>query len=251
MTVDEVARVAGTTSRNVRSYQTRGLLPPPRMHGRVGQYGREHLARLRLIARLQERGYSLAGIADLLRAWEERQTLGELLGLEEELRSGVADEPEQILTRSALFERFPGLEHDLELYSRVVDLGLVVPLPRDRGRGQERYRIPSPRLLEVGQQLLEVGIPIDAALDELERLRRDAAAIAERLVEIVTRHIWDPWVAEGHPTQKVPAMIEHIRRLKPLPGVAMQSVLAKALDEEIGKVVATRLAELGPSNDEG
>ena len=36
MTIDELARRAGTTTRNVRSYQTRGILPPPRMVGRVG-----------------------------------------------------------------------------------------------------------------------------------------------------------------------------------------------------------------------
>lgn len=249
MTVDEVARAAGTTTRNVRSYQTRGLLPPPHMNGRVGLYGREHLARLRLIAKLQERGYSLAAIGDLLRAWEERVSLGELLGLREELRSGIPDEPEQIMTRSELVQHFPLIEHDLEFFSRVVDLELVVPLPRDRSIRQERYRIPSPRLLEVGRQLLEADIPLDVALDELARLRQDAAQIAERLVEIVTRHLWDPWVAAGRPTDEVPAMVEHIRRLKPLPGLAMQSVLAQALDEEIGRVVARKMSDLEPEPD--
>ncbi|MDT7598572.1 MAG: hypothetical protein QOK26_649, partial [Pseudonocardiales bacterium] len=36
--IDELARFAGTTSRNVRAYQERGLLPPPRKEGRVGIY---------------------------------------------------------------------------------------------------------------------------------------------------------------------------------------------------------------------
>src|SRR5438309_572599 len=36
--IDELAREAGTTVRNVRAYQDRGLLPPPRRSGRVGLY---------------------------------------------------------------------------------------------------------------------------------------------------------------------------------------------------------------------
>ena len=44
--IDDLARAAGTTSRNVRAYQERGLLPPPEKRGRVGIYGDAHLERL-------------------------------------------------------------------------------------------------------------------------------------------------------------------------------------------------------------
>ena len=36
--IDDLAREAGTTVRNVRVYQDRGLLPPPRREGRAGIY---------------------------------------------------------------------------------------------------------------------------------------------------------------------------------------------------------------------
>lgn len=36
--IDELARLAGSTVRNIRAYQDRGLLPPPRLAGRVGLY---------------------------------------------------------------------------------------------------------------------------------------------------------------------------------------------------------------------
>src|SRR5436305_1643105 len=42
--IDELAREAGTTVRNVRAYQDRGLLPPPRRSGRVGLYTDAHLS---------------------------------------------------------------------------------------------------------------------------------------------------------------------------------------------------------------
>ena len=56
--IDELARLAGATVRNIRVYQDRGLLAPPRRDGRVGIYTDAHLARLRLIGQLYKRGYS-------------------------------------------------------------------------------------------------------------------------------------------------------------------------------------------------
>ena len=48
-TVDELARLGGTTGRNVRAFQTQGLLPRPELVGRTGFYGDEHLERLRAV----------------------------------------------------------------------------------------------------------------------------------------------------------------------------------------------------------
>src|SRR3954462_14476792 len=62
LTVDQLAAVVGVTVRNVRAYATRGLLPPPRLVGRTGYYGREHLARLLLVREMLAEGYSLAMI---------------------------------------------------------------------------------------------------------------------------------------------------------------------------------------------
>ena len=62
LTVDELAARAGVTVRNLRAYAARGLLPPPRMAGRTGYYGREHLARLLLVREMLAEGYSLAMI---------------------------------------------------------------------------------------------------------------------------------------------------------------------------------------------
>src|SRR6201995_3490256 len=68
--IDELARLAGATVRNIRVYQDRGLLPPPRRDGRVGIYPEAHLARLRLIGQLLKRGYTFATISELLTVWE-------------------------------------------------------------------------------------------------------------------------------------------------------------------------------------
>src|SRR5947209_5281538 len=54
--VDDLARAAGTTVRNVRAYQERGLLDPPRREGRVAYFDDSHLARLKLITSMLDRG---------------------------------------------------------------------------------------------------------------------------------------------------------------------------------------------------
>ena len=80
-TVDELARTAGTTTRQIRALQTQGLLPRPDLVGRTGYYDAGHLARLRAILRLQAEGFSLAALATLLAGWEANMTLAQVLGL--------------------------------------------------------------------------------------------------------------------------------------------------------------------------
>lgn len=60
--INDLARESAIPVRNIRLYQERRILPPPVRRGRVGWYSEAHLARLRLIARLLDRGYSLAHI---------------------------------------------------------------------------------------------------------------------------------------------------------------------------------------------
>lgn len=62
----DLARAAGMTTRNVRAYQTRGLIPPPLRVGRRSEYTPEHLERLRAIHRARAQGATLSLIGDNL-----------------------------------------------------------------------------------------------------------------------------------------------------------------------------------------
>src|SRR2546430_5849662 len=92
LTIEELARRVGLSTRNVRAYRTAGLLPPPRLQGRTGRYDDEHLRRLAVVARLQRRGWSLAAIRDVLAAWDAGGALDELLGLAPPARRDWVDE---------------------------------------------------------------------------------------------------------------------------------------------------------------
>jgi DNA-binding transcriptional MerR regulator len=92
LTLDELARGAGTTGRNIRALQTHGLLPRPDLVGRTGFYGPEHFERLRAILRLQRSGFSLASIAVLFSAAESGMSLEQVLGLSPRAATDEADE---------------------------------------------------------------------------------------------------------------------------------------------------------------
>ena len=66
MTIDQIAQHAAIPTSTVRLYQNKGLISPPERRGRVGYYNTGHQVRLQVIAHLQERGFSLAAIKEVI-----------------------------------------------------------------------------------------------------------------------------------------------------------------------------------------
>jgi len=221
-TIDELARRAETTTRNVRNYQTQGLVPGPTMVGRTGYYDEGHLGRLRLIAQLQGQGFSLAGIAELLNAWEQGRSLADLLGFEEILTAPWSTERPEFMTPQELLEMFPESVDDPALAIRAIELGLIVP--QDDG-----FLVPSPSLLRTGAELAAVGVPLAATQDALAALRDDMNRVAARLVGLFERYIWKPYVEAGMPADRLPEITDALRRTRPLAAISVHAVLARAM----------------------
>ncbi|NLX02738.1 MAG: MerR family transcriptional regulator [Syntrophomonadaceae bacterium] len=64
--ISELAQKAGVTNRTVHYYVGRGLLPPPDGAGVGTTYREEHLSRLRLIKKLQEKYLPLEKIKEII-----------------------------------------------------------------------------------------------------------------------------------------------------------------------------------------
>jgi DNA-binding transcriptional MerR regulator len=236
MTIDDLARRAGVTSRTVRNHQTAGLLPPPRLVGRVGRYDDGHLGRLRLIAQPQEQGYSLAGIAGLLEAWESGRSLADVLGFEQALTAPWSDEEPEVVSPEYLFRLFPesGMRPDLIL--RAVDLGLLAP------EGAQ-VRLPSPRLIHAGAELVAVGVPLEATLNELAELKEDLDRVARRFVRLFEDHVWKPFADAGMPANQLPRVTDALRRIRPLAAATVEAVLAQAMEARVAASTAMTGAE--------
>ena len=238
LTIDELARAAGTTTRTIRAYQTQGLLPHPRLAGRVGVYDEGHLARLRYIAHLQERGFSLAAIRDVLTAWEEGRSLSDVLGFEEALTAPWTDEAPGHIDAEGLRRLFPDLDDEGDSIRRAVDVGLLVP----EGDG---WRVPSPALLRVGVELVAAGIPLTAVLDEHVLLSSDMARVAERFVALFERHVWDPFVFQGLPPERLGEVTDALVRVRPNAARAVQAVLARSMEQAVAASTTRQLTRLG------
>jgi DNA-binding transcriptional MerR regulator len=235
MTIDELARRSGVTSRNIRAYQTRGLLPPPRVEGRVGYYDDIHVARLKYVASLQDRGFSLAAIQALLEAWEQGRGLVDVLGFEEVLNAPWSDETPERYSLERLLELFPEAAEDGRLVERSIELGLLLP-------AGDEFEAPSPELIRIGASLVAAGIPLAATLDEYERVAADAARIAERFVKLFEDHVWEPFVAAGLPPERLAGVTDVLQRVRPLAGDTMAVALAKAMERAVAESAARQTA---------
>jgi DNA-binding transcriptional MerR regulator len=230
LTIDELARRAGLPVRTIREYHTMRLLPPPQRRGRLGLYGDRHLQRLRLIIRLQRRGYSLAGIGDLLRAWESGTDLVTLLGVDQ--GPAALDETPLRLTRAELGLRLPAL--DEAMLGRAVQAGLV------RRYGEDHVVVRSPALLGLVADWVHAGVPAGEALSLVEVLTGDLGALADTLAGLIVDRIWIP-VSAASRAAELPDLL---RRARPL---LLQGV-ASTLADRLGAALTERAATAG---DEG
>jgi len=240
MTIDELARQAGVTTRNVRAYHTRGLLPSPRIVGRVAYYGDGHLARLRYIARLQSQGFSLAAIGHLLRAWEQGRSLHDVLGFEEAITTPWSDESPEVYSRAHLETLFPEIAQDPSLLDRAVEVGLLA-------REKADFKAADPSLLQVGAELVAAGIPLAAVLDEHEALAAATDRIVRRFVALFEAHVWQPFAEAGLPSDRLEQITETLRRIRPTASITVQIALMRAMERAVaastGEQVRKLLAE--------
>lgn len=235
--IDELARLAATTVRNVRVYQDRGLLAPPRRDGRVGIYTDAHLARLRLIGQLLRRGYTFANIGELLSVWERGGNLAEILDLESAVGHPWSDEIPAYVTTDRLGEMF-GAEVTADNLARAVALGLLEP-------DGARYRVPSPRLLSAGAELVAAGMTLRAVLDLAGRLRAHVDAAASELAGTVTSHVLAAHLRDGLlQGQDIAEVAAITRRLRPLAQTAVDAMLAQAMSQHVQEAMGDHFAEV-------
>jgi DNA-binding transcriptional MerR regulator len=237
LTIEELASQAGTVTTTVRMYQSKGLLPPPQRRGRVGYYGPGHLARLRLIAQLQEQGFSLASIKQLTDAWESGRGLDDILGLEAQVAAVWAPEPPARLKLREFKELFVGQPVTPAIIQRAIHMGLV-------GFDGISVTVKSPKLLAIGLELVRVGIPVKEMMDELEALQGMADSIAERFTAVFGRNMWEPFVAAGLPANQIQPLTESLQRLSALAEAVVEAVLHDALRRKAGEFLAQQAPRL-------
>ncbi|QWQ42432.1 MerR family transcriptional regulator [Streptomyces sp. YPW6] len=223
--IEDLAHASGATVRTIRAYQDRGLLPTPERRGRANVYREAHLARLRQIADLLDRGYTLASIKELLEAWDAGRGLGGVLGLVAEVQGPWTDEEADRITRTELDAKFGGAQDD-EAIAEAVALGVLERVP---GRDDE-FLVPSPQELSVAVELHAAGVPLTAISGHLRELRGQVEHIASRFLEFTTEHVFARYLGHRPPTDADAAEAASlVRRLRPLAQQTVDAELARAM----------------------
>jgi DNA-binding transcriptional MerR regulator len=204
----ELADLAGITVRTLRFYRERKLIPPPRRQGRIAWYGDTHLARLRTISALLDRGHTLNGIAELAEAFDHGREVGDLLGLGE-----PTEETPVRLTPEALADVF-GPEATAENLATALELGYL-------GTDGTAIVHISRSLLEGSAALVREGVPLAEVLHAGRTLRDHAEALADLFTTLLA--------TTG------PHTPDDIRRLRPLARSMVQAELSLALDRRLNR----------------
>jgi DNA-binding transcriptional MerR regulator len=175
--IDELAQLVGLPTRTIREYRTLGLLEPPHKRGRVGVYDIGHRDRLERISRMQQRGYSLAGIRDLLNAVQTGETLESLIG-----DSGL-DEPARELTDEQLVAIAPWLDND-DHRAAAIEAGVI------HRSASATWHTRAPSLLTLLTEAVAAGATPAAVLAAASAARSGARQQADALASLFVDELW-------------------------------------------------------------
>lgn len=238
--IEELAAVTGTTVRTVQSYRTRGLLPPPERKGRVALYSEIHVERLRLIADLIGRGYSLNAVDELLGGFGKGHGIEHILGFAD---TAGSDEERSTITGSEVVSRF-GDDNALDDLLR---LGLIASVanapdgeavdPLDR-----TYAVVRPEALAVGEALIAAGVPRDRVIKAAESLSRDATAIARDFVRLVVDSVLTDEALKSD--ENLTRATDTVSRLTPFAERVVAEYVTAALHDEITTEIQRHLDNL-------
>jgi DNA-binding transcriptional MerR regulator len=212
--------------RNIRSHQARGLLAPPEVRSRVGYYGPEHVAQLRLIRALQEEGFNLNGIKRLLE--DTHGNVERLLRVRQLLAAppkGTSAETHTAVQLGRRFELDP--VEGRELLSKAIKLGVLIPV------GGDTYEAPNPSLLAVGDEAVRSGIPLRAALAAIEEVQRHCDAASRSFVKLFLREVWKPFAKADMPVERWPEIEDAVERLRPAASEALVTIFQQRLSHQI------------------
>ena len=228
MTLAELTSRVGMSVRNVRFYTSKGLVPPPIRRGRSGYYTADHVARLELVSELQAHGFTLSAIERYV-ARIPADASPETIALHRTLLAPWMAELPETLSRRELGRRAgrPLSDDDLDTLNA---LGIVFPTK------QGKFQVAIAHL-SVGVALLDLGMPLDAALAAQDIFTEHGRQVAAELTELFRTKVW-PAYREGDSSPE--QLREVVERFKPVTIAALVTAYESAVNETKRETVVRR-----------
>ncbi|CAJ1501599.1 MerR family transcriptional regulator [[Mycobacterium] holstebronense] len=234
--IDDLARLGGTTTRNVRVYRDRDLLPPPRRVGRIALYNDTHLTRLRLITSMLDRGYTIAHVKEMIGAWEQGKDLGDILGLESAIAGSWTTERPETMPRAEAERRIG----DAPAMRRLVALGVI-----RLNEADALATITRPKLIDAFNEVRGYGIAIDKLIDLYEQSLPHIDAISQMLVRAGAEHVLTR-IQPGAPLPadtEIAELIGMLVRFRTQAVASVTATLASSIESTIESMVSGLLTE--------
>jgi DNA-binding transcriptional MerR regulator len=230
MTIDELARRVDMTARNIREWQTMGVLPPPERRGRIGIYSADHMTRIERIKSLRAEGFPLDVIRRMLRSAESAPDVRRLAA---EVFDPANLTTSMELKREDLADR---LGRDAERHLSAC--GLIDVLD------ENVVVITDTSTFDYVEKLVAIGLPLDKVAETLTQMADHHLASVQTLVGLYRETIWEPFVGSGLPTEQWRTIADKTGQLRPLAiGLGIQA-FRRAIDEVVAKVAAGEAAKL-------
>ncbi|MBT2206869.1 MerR family transcriptional regulator [Actinomadura sp. NEAU-AAG7] len=233
--IGELAEAAGVPVRTLRYYQERKLIPPPRRSGRVGLYSATHLARLRMIGGLLERGHTLEGIRELLSAWELGRDIGVVLGVEKAATTPWSHEVPVTMTLDELAALFPDEDDPPSVIHRAASLGFVE-------MDGDRVTLWSRRQLDAAVTLVGAGVPLEEVLTAGREIQRTMDDLAALFVRLIAKHV----VGRVGDTS-LGDLTDTLTRLRPGAEITVEAGFARAMDRQVRVAIDQFVGRLATS----
>lgn len=233
--IEELARLAGSTTRNIRVYRDRGLLHPPLRVGRIALFNDTHLTRLRLITSMLDRGYNIAHVHEMLSAWEQGKDIGDVLGLENAIAGTWATEPSE---RMPLAQAKELIGDDVGAFDRLVANGTI------KLDGADAI-ILRPKLIDAFNDIRQYGVGLATLIDVHERVLPHIDEISSILVQAGVDHL----AHRIKPGESLPAdtevaeLISMLVRFRTQAVAAVTATLEFSIESTIESVVASILTD--------
>ena len=226
-TIDELSAATRVPSRTIRFYQSKGALNKPEIRGRVAIYSEAHVARLKLIAKLQDQGLRIKAIRELLaRVDRDELDLGDWLGLKAQLQTPWADDSPMMVTKDALFD-FIGQERE-GLLGELLRLKLIK-------KERDAYSIRSPSLLRVSMRLEQAGFDLETSVKSAKTLRKHLGRAAKEVSEQFLAHFEAAFEQESTKGSAADAFLA----LRPLGLEAVQLIFAQEMEKVLESHIAS------------
>lgn len=231
MTIDELARRVDMTARNIREWQTNGLVPPPQRRGRIGIYNDGHISHIQRIKSLRLQGFPLDVIRRILE--QSGESAPEIRRLATGVLSPANPTGSMEMKRVELAERFGD---DAERY--LADCGLIDLVD------EELLVITDTRTFDYVEKLVATGLPLDKVAGALAHMTDHQMASMQAFVDLYRDEVWEPFLRAGQPNDDWPAIAERTFQLRSLGiGLGMQA-FRRAVDNVAGRIAIEEAARI-------